>query len=249
MNTDNRQVTSATYNGKGMASPGEGSSAAGALRHHKPLGKRATINFGEPCSVDTEIAKLNYAALNKTFSHPNAGINGIAVSPAEVEEGEQQAGKLDLKEYLNNRLDEAKRRGIHGKKLGVTFRDLVVIGDSATREHIQTFWSPFYRAARSLGVMLRLLPRPPPAERVEILHGITGLCGYGEMLLVLGKPGSGCSTLLRVLANQRRIYKEIRGNVSYGGIPASEMSQYKGEIAYNQEDDIHYPKVSVSKHH
>ncbi|KAI8058218.1 ABC-2 type transporter-domain-containing protein [Syncephalis plumigaleata] len=174
-----------------------------------------------------------------------AGTETITASPAQMEEGKQQEGKVDLEEYLNNRLNEAKRRGIHGKRLGVTFRDLVVIGDSATREHIQTFWTPFYRAARSLGVMLHLAAKPPPAERVEILHGITGLCGYGEMLLVLGKPGSGCSTLLRVLANQRHIYKEIRGDVSYGGIPATEMSQYKGEIAYNQEDDIHYPKLTV----
>lgn len=37
-------------------------------------------------------------------------------------------------------------------------------------------------------------------ERVQILHGVDGLVSTGEMLLVLGRPGSGCTTLLKALA-------------------------------------------------
>lgn len=33
------------------------------------------------------------------------------------------------------------------------------------------------------------------------------------MLLVLGRPGSGCSTFLRVAANERSIYVDVKGDV------------------------------------
>ncbi|RKP09136.1 ABC-2 type transporter-domain-containing protein [Thamnocephalis sphaerospora] len=167
-------------------------------------------------------------------------------SPAGIEEGTPATGGIDLAALLNDRVDEQRTRGIPEKRLGVSFRDLVVVGDSAAEEHIQTVWSPFLHAGRAIIRALRMRWRPPPRDPVEILHGITGLCAHKEMLLVLGVPGSGCSTLLRVLANQRRTYNEVRGEVTYGGIPAEEMAKsFKGEIAYNQEDDVHYPTLTV----
>lgn len=38
--------------------------------------------------------------------------------------------------------------------------------------------------------------------KFQILHGFDGLIRPGEMLLVLGRPGSGCSTLLKGLAGE-----------------------------------------------
>jgi ATP-binding cassette, subfamily G (WHITE), member 2, SNQ2 len=56
------------------------------------------------------------------------------------------------------------------------------------------------------------------------------------MLLVLGAPGSGCTTFLRTIANQRTGYTSIDGNVEYGGIGAKTFAKlYRGEAVYNQE--------------
>ena len=56
------------------------------------------------------------------------------------------------------------------------------------------------------------------------------------MLLVLGAPGSGCTTFLRVMANQRGGYTRVDGNVEYGGIDAKTFSKlYRGEAVYNAE--------------
>ncbi len=41
-----------------------------------------------------------------------------------------------------------------------------------------------------------------PEARIDILKGVEGVVLPGEMLLVLGKPGAGCTTLLRTLAGQ-----------------------------------------------
>jgi len=35
------------------------------------------------------------------------------------------------------------------------------------------------------------------------------------MLLVLGRPGAGCSSFLRVVANQRAIFLDVKGDVTY----------------------------------
>lgn len=86
----------------------------------------------------------------------------------------------------------------------------------------------------------------------------------GEMLLVLGRPGSGCSTFLKVIGNQRAGYKSIKGDVRYGGADADLMAdKYRSEgtvaiihtasilsliesaVSYNPEDDLHYATLTV----
>lgn len=58
----------------------------------------------------------------------------------------------------------------------------------------------------------------------------------GEMCLVLGCPGSGCTTFLKTIANERETFGDIRGEVLYEGIDAQTMRKlYKGEVVFNQE--------------
>lgn len=52
------------------------------------------------------------------------------------------------------------------------------------------------------------------------------------MLLVLGQPGAGCSTFLKVLGNQRAGYESVEGKVTYGGADAETMAKkYRSEGA------------------
>ena len=56
------------------------------------------------------------------------------------------------------------------------------------------------------------------------------------MCLVLGCPGSGCTTFLKAIANERGAYAGVSGDVRYAGIDHVEMNKhYKGEVVYNQE--------------
>jgi ABC-type multidrug transport system ATPase subunit len=65
---------------------------------------------------------------------------------------------------------------------------------------------------------------------------MNGFCKDGEMILVLGRPGAGCSTLLRVLANDRKNYKDVSGEVTYGPFSSDEIAKHhRGEVLYNQE--------------
>jgi len=114
--------------------------------------------------------------------------------------------------------------------------------------------------------LLGLLGLAPKGGEVTLLHELRGVCRPGEMVLVLGvslrgtlvrkwgradgapqKPGSGCTTFLRSVANQRHGYTDVSGEVLYGPFTAQEFRQYRGEAVYNQEDDIHHATLTVEQ--
>ncbi|KAG6874373.1 hypothetical protein C0995_015109 [Termitomyces sp. Mi166 len=81
-----------------------------------------------------------------------------------------------------------------------------------------------------------LFPSKSKMPTRTILHKSSGVLKPREMCLVLGCPGSGCTTFLKTIANQREEYASVSGTVLYAGITAEEMAKtYKGEVVYNQE--------------
>ncbi|KAK0127964.1 hypothetical protein ONS96_007461 [Cadophora gregata f. sp. sojae] len=82
-----------------------------------------------------------------------------------------------------------------------------------------------------------------------ILKDFEGCLKSGEMLVVLGRPGSGCSTLLKSLMGELTgLDMKEQSLVHYNGIPQKQMiKQFKGEIVYNQEVDKHFPHLTVGE--
>lgn len=64
-------------------------------------------------------------------------------------------------------------------------------------------------------------------------------------MLVLGRPGSGCTSLLRVLSNDRETFDEVDGETRYGSMDHIEARRYRQQIMFNNEDDVHFPTLSV----
>ena len=74
------------------------------------------------------------------------------------------------------------------------------------------------------------------STRKVILHGIDGIVQEGEMLLVLGRPGSGCTTLLKTLAGITESFHGWSGVVKYLGVTINEIKRsYRGDVVYNAE--------------
>lgn len=64
--------------------------------------------------------------------------------------------------------------------------------------------------------------------------------------VVLGRPGSGCTTLLKTLANRCDEYHSIEGKVCYDSFTAEDMRRhYQGDLQYCPEEDIHFPTLGV----
>lgn len=53
-----------------------------------------------------------------------------------------------------------------------------------------------------------------------ILQRLTGSIREGEMLMIVGRPGSGCTTVLKALSNMRDEYLGLEGDVWYGSMDA-----------------------------
>lgn len=187
-------------------------------------------------------------------AHPDAGDLEAQTEEKKEEEEEKQEeedeDELDLGQFMREGHFEKRSDGQSHKKVGVIYKDLTVKGTGSTMTfartlpdailgtfgpdlyHILCGWIPALAGKQS---NLRTL-----------INGFTGCVRDGEMLLVLGRPGSGCSTFLKAVANNRESYAEVTGDVSYGGIPADKQKKmYRGEVNYNYEDDIHFANLNV----
>ena len=51
----------------------------------------------------------------------------------------------------------------------------------------------------------------------QILRGITGSIGPGEILGLMGPSGSGKTTLLKIIGG--RLHENVKGTITYNGIP------------------------------
>jgi ATP-binding cassette subfamily G (WHITE) protein 2 (PDR) len=84
-------------------------------------------------------------------------------------------------------------------------------------------------------------------QQKVIIRDFEGLIRPGEMVCVLGPPGSGCSTLLKTIAGETHglnIGQESKLN--YNGITAETLrSMFRGEAIYTAEVDMHYAMLNV----
>ncbi|KAL2129334.1 hypothetical protein VTI74DRAFT_7926 [Chaetomium olivicolor] len=126
------------------------------------------------------------------------------------------------------------------RRLGITWKNLTVKAVAADATVHDNFTSQ-YNLLQKLRDSRRNLPLK------TILDGSHGCVKPGEMLLVLGRPGSGCTTLLSVLANRRRGYQSVGGEVHYGSMPAAEAGQCRGQIVMNTEDELFFPSLTVDQ--
>ncbi|RAR08086.1 multidrug resistance protein CDR2 [Stemphylium lycopersici] len=129
-----------------------------------------------------------------------------------------------------NEVDNGKPR-----KLGVTWKNLTVKGvsnDSMFNENVISQLMPFGLGGKK-------------APLKTIIDNSSGCVKPGEMLLVLGNPGSGCTSLLNILSNHRLGYAEIDGDVSFGSMSSDEAKEYRGQIIMNTEEEIFFPTMSV----
>ena len=185
---------------------------------------------------------MNEDDLFRSLSRRRTSTSGDAAEVEEQVEIEKLMSRMFGKTRQNNSEDEKTRH------VGLVFKNLTVKGMGLGAALQPTLSGPFLALPRLLQGLFSGGPRKiagkPPVR--TILNDFTGCVRPGEMLLVLGRPGSGCSTFLKVLANQRFGYESIEGDVTYGGTDAKTMAKhYRGEILYNPEDDLHYATLTV----
>jgi ATP-binding cassette subfamily G (WHITE) protein 2 (SNQ2) len=119
--------------------------------------------------------------------------------------------------------------GLPEGRLGVTWNKLTVKAPSADALIHENVLSQF-----NIPQKIRDGRRPPQLK--TIIDNSQGCVKPGEMLLVLGRPGAGCTTLLKMLANRRAGYTEVSGDVHFGSLDHKEAERYRGQIVMNTEE-------------
>ena len=126
---------------------------------------------------------------------------------------------------------------------GVAFRNLSAHGWGSGTDYQKDVGNVWLEA---VGMVKKLFGLAKP-NRIDILRDFEGLLESGEMLVVLGPPGSGCSTFLKTMTGEVHGFEvEPDSYLNYQGIPAKEMhTNFRGEAIYTAEVDVHFPMLTV----
>jgi ABC-type multidrug transport system fused ATPase/permease subunit len=139
---------------------------------------------------------------------------------------------FDLAKWLPAFMHQLQEAGVGPRNSGVAFKNLSVYGSGAALQLQQTL-GDFVQAPLRLGELLKSGKKEPK----KILHRFDGLLRSGETLIVLGRPGSGCSTLLKTMTGELEgLSIGETSQIHYNGISQKDMmKEFKGETGYNQE--------------
>jgi ATP-binding cassette, subfamily G (WHITE), member 2, PDR len=131
---------------------------------------------------------------------------------------------------------------LEARNRGVAFRNLHVHGYGSATDFQRTVGNVFLNIVSGVRKIMG-----NNGHKVDILHGLEGIVDRGEMLCVLGPPGSGCSTFLKTIAGETHgLYIDDKAYLNYRGITREEMTtRFRGEATFSAEDDAHLPTLSV----
>ncbi|KAM0326619.1 hypothetical protein ACHAQA_006488 [Verticillium albo-atrum] len=220
-------------------------------------GRAQDGTWGEhaPGDVSVSAAMSEFHDLNRELTHRSRRTTNHDVdqnSDSTRYPGDDE-DDFDLPDFLRQGiLDPRTPTGGPTKRLGISFRNLTVRAAAANSAPLKTLprailntFGPDLWSFVSARLPASIKPGSA-GETVPLIHDMTGAVRPGEILLVLGRPGSGCSTLLKTLANHRAEYAAVEGEVHYGPLPAAEQeARFRGEVVYCEEDDRHFPTLTV----
>lgn len=131
--------------------------------------------------------------------------------------------------------------------LGVAYKDLRAYGNATDADYQTTVLNLPYKFLTQNAKKYLSSKETKEANHFDILKPMDALIRPGEVVVVLGRPGSGCSTLLKTIAsNTHGFYLGSESKITYQGLTPSEIKKhYRGEIVYNAETDIHFPHLTV----
>lgn len=145
------------------------------------------------------------------------------------------------KAYYNTLM--SPENGAIPRTAGVAFENLWAHGSGANIEFQKTVGNIFLDAVS----LVRTLFGSSRKSKVNILRGMDGILHSGEMLMVLGPPGSGCSTFLRAISGETHGFRLNEDSyINYEGIRPEELHRYcRGEAIYAAEVDTHIASLPV----
>ncbi|KAI0453717.1 ABC-2 type transporter-domain-containing protein [Xylaria acuta] len=154
------------------------------------------------------------------------------------------SSKFSARAWAKAMVEMTSSEGKEFRTAGVCFQNLSVHGFGSATDYQKDVGNVWLEA---IGLGRRALGNK--GKKIDILRNFDGIVRKGEMLVVLGPPGSGCTTLLKAIAGETAgIYIDNQSYFNYQGIPAKEMhTHHRGEAIYTAEIDVHFPMLTVGE--
>ena len=173
---------------------------------------------------------------------------------------------FDLRDHIQQVKSLVNSLGYTRSQIDVTWSDLTVAVPGESEDQVPEISTFATNTGQCLGKPLSLVHkvqalagragalcgiRKPsggelPPDRL-ILKGLTGYARSGELTLIIGPPGSGCSTLCNVLSGQTRHYKAVRGDVRFNGTKLGDQLPSSLGLVAVGEADLHFPTLTVDQ--
>ncbi|KAF4467487.1 ABC transporter CDR4 [Fusarium albosuccineum] len=155
--------------------------------------------------------------------------------------------KFNARTWAKTVAKAASERGQGSRRVSLCFQNVNVFGYGTPTD----FQKDVGNVWLALPMMIRrLFSKTAGHTRIDILHQFDGLIRSGEMCVVLGPPGSGCSTFLKTISGETNGIYVNRENAyfNYQGISAEEMhASHRGDAIYTAEVDVHFPQLTVGE--
>ena len=216
-------------------------------RHEKESTPGAETDVGDEDAIEEARRDSLVQALARKITHQSAVTvpSGVSIFDAASDEdsplnpnGKHFSGKA----WAKGVVDMVSKAGGQFQTSGVAFENLNVFGFGTATDYQKDVVNVWLEVA---GLGRRLLGGGK--RRIDILRDFDGVVKQGEMLVVLGPPGSGCSTFLKTIAGDYNgIFIDDKSYFNYQGLSAEEMhTHHRGEAILTAEVDVHFPQLTV----
>jgi ATP-binding cassette subfamily G (WHITE) protein 2 (PDR) len=192
----------------------------------------------------TELARQMSHASAPGLSRVSTGRTLVDVNPFNLDpnthpELDPSSPKFNARQWVKTLVHQHVSSSGDVLKAGFSFRNLNVHGFGTPTDFQKDVLNIFYSIPEAIRGMLGGAGSSPRKTKIQILQDFEGVVSPGEMLVVLGRPGSGCSTFLKTVAGETHGFHVGDGSViNYQGIPPEVMhTRFRGEVVYQAETD------------
>ncbi|EGZ27174.1 pleiotropic drug resistance protein ABC superfamily [Phytophthora sojae] len=158
-------------------------------------------------------------------------------------------GEAVFYDFVAQQLEPALGRAL--PQMEVRCKDLsLVVEVPVVRQESSTTASELPSVYNSVKRVVRKLAATKHVTQRHILNRVDAVFEPGTITLVLGQPGSGTSSLMKVLSGQLPMEKNValQGDLSYNGCTWKELLPKLPQLAaYVPQSDKHFPTLSVQE--
>lgn len=141
------------------------------------------------------------------------------------------------------RLTEKDPESYPKRSAGVAFKDLGAYGYGTGTDYQKNVLNVV------TGIFSEIANIRNKGTKIQILREMNGVVRRGETCVVLGRPGSGCTTFLKSIAcDTHGFWIDKCSEINYQGISKEQIKKnFRGDVIYNAETETHFPHLTVGE--